>query len=112
MTRPYVSKARTLPPLPRAGLCERYVRKWLGAVTTGGIVEYDQPTGFWQSDIQPHSDRGRPEVSLIVWWIPLGPVAYAFGGLSASSGYLLAVASLFSSARRLAQSATGHEECT
>ena len=32
--------------------------------------------------------------------------------LSASSGYLLAVASLFSSARRPAQSATGHEECT
>jgi hypothetical protein len=31
-------------------------------------------------------------VSLIVWWIPLGSVAYALGGLSASSGYLLAVA--------------------
>ena len=26
----------------RAGLCERYVREWLGAVTTGGIVEYDE----------------------------------------------------------------------
>jgi len=26
----------------RAGLHERYVREWLGAVTTGGIVEYDQ----------------------------------------------------------------------
>ena len=25
----------------RAGLEERYVREWLGAVTTGGIVEYD-----------------------------------------------------------------------
>jgi SAM-dependent methyltransferase len=25
----------------RAGLTERYVREWLGAVTTGGIVEYD-----------------------------------------------------------------------
>ena len=23
----------------RAGLCERYVREWLGAVTTGGIVD-------------------------------------------------------------------------
>jgi hypothetical protein len=34
-------------------------------------------------------------VSLIVWWIPLGSVAYALGGLSASSGYLLAVAWLF-----------------
>ena len=28
----------------RAGLTERYVREWLGAVTTGGIVEYDQAT--------------------------------------------------------------------
>ena len=28
----------------RAGLCERYVREWPGAVTTGGIVEYDQAT--------------------------------------------------------------------
>jgi len=25
----------------RAGLTERYVREWLGAVTTGGLVEYD-----------------------------------------------------------------------
>lgn len=29
----------------RAGLCERYVREWLGAVTTGGIVEYDEAAG-------------------------------------------------------------------
>src|SRR5215469_7376394 len=28
----------------RVGLCERYVREWLGAVTTGGIVEYDEAT--------------------------------------------------------------------
>ena len=28
----------------RAGLCERYVREWLGAVTTGGIMAYDQAT--------------------------------------------------------------------
>jgi Rv2258c-like winged HTH domain len=26
----------------RAGLSERYVREWLGAATTGGIVEYDE----------------------------------------------------------------------
>lgn len=25
----------------RAGLCERYVREWLGAMVTGGIVDYD-----------------------------------------------------------------------
>jgi Na+/H+ antiporter NhaC len=42
-----------------------------------------------------------PVASLIVWWIPLGPVAYALGGLSASSGYLLAVASLFQAVRRV-----------
>jgi len=42
-----------------------------------------------------------PAVSLIVWWIPLEPVAYALGGLSASSGYLLAVASLFQAIRRV-----------
>jgi SAM-dependent methyltransferase len=28
----------------RAGLDERYVREWLGAVTTGGIMEYDSTT--------------------------------------------------------------------
>ncbi len=39
--------------------------------------------------------------SLIVWWIPLAPVACALGGLSASSGYLLAVASLFQAIRRV-----------
>lgn len=42
-----------------------------------------------------------PAVSLIVWWIPLGPVAYALGGLSTSSGYLLAVASIFHAIRRV-----------
>lgn len=29
----------------RAGLRERYVREWLGAMTTGGIYTYDPPTG-------------------------------------------------------------------
>ncbi|MBI1737410.1 MAG: class I SAM-dependent methyltransferase [Candidatus Rokubacteria bacterium] len=29
----------------RAGLDERYVREWLGAMTTGGIVEYDARAG-------------------------------------------------------------------
>jgi hypothetical protein len=44
-----------------------------------------------------------PAVSLIVWWIPLGPIAYALGGLSASSGYLLAVASMFHAIPRVPQ---------
>jgi SAM-dependent methyltransferase len=29
----------------RAGLAERYVREWLGAMTTGGILEYEPVTG-------------------------------------------------------------------
>jgi SAM-dependent methyltransferase len=32
----------------RAGLAERYVREWLGAMATGGIVEYETATGhYW-----------------------------------------------------------------
>jgi len=36
----------------RAGLTERYVREWLGAMVTGGIVDYDprsRPTGCLRS---------------------------------------------------------------
>ena len=29
----------------RAGLAERYVREWLGAMVTGGIVEYEPSSG-------------------------------------------------------------------
>ncbi len=29
----------------RAGLYERYVKEWLGAMVTGGIVDHDAPTG-------------------------------------------------------------------
>lgn len=31
----------------RAGLHERYVREWLGAVTTGGLVDYDAASGVF-----------------------------------------------------------------
>src|SRR5215210_5698729 len=31
-----------------AGLRERYVREWLGAMTTGGVVEYDPGTGTYR----------------------------------------------------------------
>ena len=31
----------------RAGLNERYVREWLGAMVTGGIVDYDPATGTY-----------------------------------------------------------------
>lgn len=30
-----------------AGLNERYVREWLGAMVTGGVIEYDAPTGTY-----------------------------------------------------------------
>jgi hypothetical protein len=52
----------------RAGLCERYVREWLGAVTTGGIVSYDEappgpvaarirhrPAGGWRHPVNGSS---------------------------------------------------------
>jgi SAM-dependent methyltransferase len=32
----------------RAGLAERYVREWLGAMATGGIVEYEPATGHYR----------------------------------------------------------------
>jgi hypothetical protein len=41
-----------------------------------------------------------PAVSLIVWWIAPVPLAYAIGGLSTSSGYLLAVSSFFHAIRQ------------
>jgi hypothetical protein len=44
-----------------------------------------------------------PTVSLVVWWIPLQPLAYALGGLLTSPGYLLAVASVFHATRRVPQ---------
>lgn len=31
----------------RSGLSERYVREWLGAMTTGSVVEYDNETGLY-----------------------------------------------------------------
>ncbi|MBL9209521.1 MAG: hypothetical protein JNL92_03585, partial [Opitutaceae bacterium] len=44
----------TLPPADAAtiagvaGLHERYVREWLGAMLTGGIVTHDPATGTWR----------------------------------------------------------------
>lgn len=34
----------------RAGLAERYVREWLAAMTTGGIVDYDPDSGKYRLD--------------------------------------------------------------
>jgi hypothetical protein len=44
----------------RAGLCERYVREWLGAVSTGGIIEYDEATGAF---FLPPEHPGRPRMA-------------------------------------------------
>jgi SAM-dependent methyltransferase len=40
--------ATTADLASRAGLSERYVREWLGALATGGIVEFEPATGrYW-----------------------------------------------------------------
>ena len=36
----------------RAGLQERYVREWLGAMTVGGIVEHDECTGTYALPVE------------------------------------------------------------
>jgi Na+/H+ antiporter NhaC len=41
-----------------------------------------------------------PVASVLAWWIPPVPAAYALGGLSTSSGYLLAVSLFFRAIRR------------
>ena len=58
-----------------AGLCERYVREWLGSVATGGLVELDAERGAYRlppehaaaltRDAQPHS------FAVTAQWIPL-----------------------------------------
>src|SRR5690606_26295183 len=58
-----------------AGLHERYVREWLGAMVTGGIVEYDAATGRYRlppehaasltRDSRPHN------LAVTAQWIPL-----------------------------------------
>ena len=51
----------------RAGLTERYVREWLGAMTAAGVVEYDQGAGTF---------RLPPEhAGMLVSPIGVGPLA-------------------------------------
>ena len=66
-----------------------------GAHRSGGAIQ--PASGYQLFNLSPVAVV--PAVTLIVWWIPLAPVAYALGGLSASSGYLLAVSSLLHAAR-------------
>ncbi len=42
----------------RAGLHERYVREWLGAMVTGGIVDYEPSTGTFL--LPPNTRRASP----------------------------------------------------
>jgi len=50
----------------RAELCEQYVREWLGAVTAGGIVEYDEATGTFSC--RPSTPRCSPPRSGSARW--------------------------------------------
>jgi len=70
-----------LPPATTAeiaresGLAERYVREWLGAMVTGGIVEYDAPTERYALPAE-HATcltrRARPNnMAATSQWIPL-----------------------------------------
>lgn len=53
----------------RAGLNERYVREWLGALTTGGIFDYDPASRRSRRHLRPCGHAcpgGRPSDS----WTP------------------------------------------
>jgi 2-polyprenyl-3-methyl-5-hydroxy-6-metoxy-1,4-benzoquinol methylase len=58
-----------------AGLNERYVREWLGGMTTGRIVEYDAAAGTYS--LPPHragvltSAAGPNNLALVAQFIPL-----------------------------------------
>lgn len=71
----------TLPPADsttiarQAGLCERYVREWLGAMVTGGIVEHDPETGTYALPAEHAAcltRAARPNnLAATSQWIPL-----------------------------------------
>jgi hypothetical protein len=75
-----------------------------GAHRSGGAIQ--SASGYQLFNLSPVAVV--PAVSLIVWWIPLAPVAYPLGGLSASSGYLLAVSSILHATRRGAAVTRAH----
>jgi 2-polyprenyl-3-methyl-5-hydroxy-6-metoxy-1,4-benzoquinol methylase len=71
----------TLPPADsttiarQAGLSERYVREWLGAMVTGGIVEYDPDAGTYALPAEHAAcltRAARPNnLAATSQWIPL-----------------------------------------
>lgn len=59
----------------QAGLSERYVREWLGAMVTGGIVEFDTATGLYALPAEHAAcltRAARPNnMAATSQWIPL-----------------------------------------
>lgn len=56
-----------------AGLDERYVREWLGAMTTGGLVRYDETSRTWSLPA-PHAASltraaGPNNLAMLMQWI-------------------------------------------
>ncbi len=58
-----------------AGLAERYVREWLGAMATGGVVDYDAETGTYHLPREHAASltrSARPaNAAVTLQWIPL-----------------------------------------
>jgi SAM-dependent methyltransferase len=67
--------AATSPELAdEAGLVERYVREWLGAMTTGGILEYEPATGAFRLPPEHAASLTREaprNLAATAQWIPL-----------------------------------------
>jgi hypothetical protein len=64
-----------------AGLRERYVREWLGAMTTGGVVEYDPEAGTFRLPSEHAASLTRTAgpnniASSMQWVAVLGAVEY------------------------------------
>jgi SAM-dependent methyltransferase len=59
----------------QAGLAERYVREWLGAMATGGIVEHDAARGAWRLPPEHAAtltrDARPSNLAVTAQWIPL-----------------------------------------
>ena len=58
-----------------AGLSERYVREWLGAMVTGGVIEYDAASGSYDLPTEHAASltrAARPaNLAATMQWIPL-----------------------------------------
>ena len=71
----------TLPPstsqaiAKEAGLAERYVREWLGAMVTGGVIDYDAEAGTYHLPAEHAASltrSARPaNMAVTLQWIPL-----------------------------------------